>query len=317
MAAVPNVVLRHVAEFAHQLTTLAGGEELAKRDCVYYFTTARDQQVGDLGVTTGIYFCTVFLLCIVADFLVSRPLTWLMLKLLKKSTKDSYKASWFLLHALFNALVVVTAYDETWEVFAFPDANGYAPRGWWGTHPGGLFGAIAIGAFHMHHFAFFEFSFEDIVHHLVNAGAVVVVGALCPWGKFTSLSNFAMCGIPGGANYFLLWLGKLGFMPRLRQKNINRFLNLCLRFPIQLLSHYLIFVSWMAGHMPPLPWFFAVPMALGSTAHSLNAWYYCDQVVGNYWVNLTQDKRTTKQSLPASPDADTSNKPQFEGKKRK
>jgi hypothetical protein len=56
-----------------------------------------------------------------------------------------------------------------------------------------------------------------------------VIGVLCPWGRFTSLSNFAMCGFPGGVNYFLLWLGT----GRRRQKAINRVMNIVFGTPFR------------------------------------------------------------------------------------
>ena len=231
-----NQVLYHVSRASNMLAEQVLPGWMAAHDRVYHHHTNTDFSYDDLWATLAIYYCAVFVWVIVADMLIARPLTFLAFKLARKPTKDYKKTAWFFLHGMFNTLIVLSSWDEALAVFRAPNEAGFQPAQWWGTHPGSLFGAIAIGAFHLHHFAFYDFSFEDIVHHLVNAGAVVIVGALCPWGRYTALSNFAMCGFPGGANYYALWAAKLGWVGRMPQKRFNRFLNIVVRYPIQILS---------------------------------------------------------------------------------
>ena len=182
------------------------------------------------------------------------------------------------------------------------------PPQWYGVHPGALLGTIAIGAFHMHHFVFFEFTFEDVVHHLGNAGGVVIIGMCCPWNKGLSLANMAMCAVPGGINYFNMWLRKIGggggdgrggrgrvvLMTPRRQKGITRGLNIVLRYPLMLCSLYHFIITMGEPHAPPVSTLTFMTMCFGLFAQCMNALYYADQVVGNYWVYLSTTTATTK-----------------------
>ena len=294
----PNWLLYQIVKHSNWFCSLFLPEAVTSADRVYHHHTATPQQRGELWATLLIYYTSTFVWVTLLDLLICRPLTVAMIYLLGRNRdmlKGYHKVSWFLLHAVFNAVIVAVSWQEAWAVLTEPQAKGFDPPRWWGIHPQSLYGAIAIGAFHLHHFAFYTTSTEDVVHHLVNAGAVVLIGALCPWGRFTALSNMAMCGIPGGLNYFALWMQKLGLMSRMRQKTLNRALNIIIRYPIQLLSHYLVALSVYAGRLPELSWPVTVLMTLGSFANSLNALYYGDAVVGNFHVELAREKERRRQ----------------------
>lgn len=289
-----NPVMNAIAASANAFAQRLLPSWMAAADPVWHHDTSSRQSYEALGAALAIYALYVFVLVTVVDVVVVHPLTYVALRCTKhpKSYRASRKTAWLLLHALFNTLVTVVSLQEAWAVFCSPVGEGYKPAKWWGTNPGSLFGAIAIGAFHMHHFVFFSVTLEDVVHHLINAGVVVVIGALCPWGKFTALSNFAMCGVPGGLNYYVLWLRGLNAVSRMAQKRFNRPMNIVLRYPIQLITVYGLAVAWFDGTvMPDMHPVTAVAMVLGITAHTLNALYYADQVVGNFWLELEASRR--------------------------
>lgn len=262
---------------------------VAANDRVFHATTTTDQTFSQLATTLALYGTSVFGLCAVVDIVLVRPLTRWNLKRVTGKTPDAAtvkKTGWFLLHTVFNSLIVGVSVSEAWSVFRNPIENGFSPRGWWGTHPASLFGAIAIGGFHMHHLAAYTDSTttEDVVHHLTNAGAVVVIGALAPWGRFTALSNLAMCGVPGAINYYMLWAQT----PKGPQKAINRLLNIALRYPVQLFSIYGLTMAALNGSQPRVHPVTAALMVAGAGAHTLNALYYADLVVGNYHVTQSR-----------------------------
>ena len=290
-----NQALYFVTKWSNHFCSTFLPEWMVQADRVYHHHTNTSQTYEELFATLAIYYIAIFVWTTLVDLFISRPLTLLACKISGKDTKNSKKIAWFMTHALFNMLVVVCSWDEALEVFISPMTKGFEPPRWWGSHPGALFGAIAIGAFHVHHFAFYTVSLEDVIHHLINAGLVVVIGALCPWGRFTALSNWAMCGIPGGLNYFALWAYKFGWMSRMAQKNFNRFLNICLRYPIQALVTYLLFIVVVDGStVPEMHWLTAVTVAIGATLHTLNSLYYGDQVVGNYHVEAEATRKASK-----------------------
>jgi hypothetical protein len=255
-------------------------------DRVRFHHTRTPQTYQEMFVTLGLYTGSVVVLTTVVDLAVCRPLTrWWM----RRQTRETppkravKKTGWFLLHSIFNTMIIGVSYREAWEAFRDPARGGYSPSHWSGTHPASLFGAIAIGGFHTHHLIAYRDSLtsEDVIHHLTNAGAVVIIGALCPWGRFTALSNTAMCGFPGAVNYALLWAQA----SKRKQKSVNRVMNIVVRYPVQLLSVYAVFLAHASGNAPRVDAPMAAMMVLGMTAHTINALYYADLVVGNYHVD--------------------------------
>ena len=110
---------------------------------------------------------------------------------------------------------------------------------------------------------------------------VPFIGILLPFSTMLSLSNIAMCGVPGGIDYFLLFLVKRNYLNKLTEKKINRFLNLLLRWPFMFLSAYIFLINVVhnnvASNYMPI-------MLIGIFLHSFNAVYYCDKVIGNYYL---------------------------------
>lgn len=107
-------------------------------------------------------------------------------------------------------------------------------------------GPTAIGAFHSYHTLLTlralggeGLNREDLVHHLVSGIGVPAIGVCMPFGRLLSLVNFFMCGVPGGVDYALLVAVKYGVIGRMREKRVNRMLNLVLRMPGMQLAAYL------------------------------------------------------------------------------
>ena len=94
-----------------------------------------------------------------------------------------------------------------------------------------------------------------------------------------SLSNFVMCGLPGGIDYLLLFLVKYSCIEKITEKYINRWLNLLIRMPIQMLSFYMVIINYYHGN---LEWNYFIFLA--TFLHTVNSIYYCNKVVGNYHV---------------------------------
>ena len=148
-----------------------------------------------------------------------------------------------------------------------------------------------ITGFHLYHMMFFTaLTLEDILHHTVNCGLNVAIGIGCPFGRTVALSNFAMCGLPGGIDYFLLILVKLKFLAPMWEKRLNRFLNLVIRYPLQFLCSYICLLNMYLGNVNGGV-FTCFCMVLALSLHYLNALYYCDKVVGNYHVKLLETNK--------------------------
>ncbi len=191
------------------------------------------------------------------------------------------KARFFFLHVIFNAWVTSVVYKDAFDSLANP-TDALTPR--YAFSP--IVTTAGIAGFHTYHMLFYKnLTTEDLVHHIVSCLIVPAIGILCPYGKVVTIVNLGMCGVPGGIDYFLLTLVKYEVMDKLTEKRINRWLNLVLRWPLMLLSVYLIMVGFGQGKFSDLSGYVQFLIVLGGALHSLNAVYYCDKVVGNYHVS--------------------------------
>ena len=142
----------------------------------------------------------------------------------------------------------------------------------------------------------FQLTTEDVIHHVINTGVVVVIGALCPWGRLLCLANWSMCGFGGMTNYMFLFLYKKGVVSKATEKYWNRWQNILLRYPIMTLVFYLAMVHIYQGNINVLDNPVTVGfMVLAASLHWLNSLYYADKVVGNYHCFVA----SSKQAKPA------------------
>ena len=278
--------IQEVAKATHRFWTVVGilPQEIEVQDRLYYHTTTRYQTAAENAWTGLMYGVTIFISLIAADFLITRPVTWLMLTACgKRNTTNVKKCSWLLLHSLFNAFIMIVSWTEAWVSFLYPTTHMIEPPRWYGVHPGALLGTIAIGAFHMHHVIFFNLTLDDVRHHLGTA-LVVTVGVCCPWNKSLSLANMAMCAIPGGLNYLNMWLRKMDIVSTSTQKFINRWLNIAMRYPLTLCSLYHFIINVSEQRAPDIDQVTFMFMCMCMFTQYINTLYYADQVVGNFWI---------------------------------
>ncbi len=210
----------------------------------------------------------------------------------KKVSTDPRKVSWFLLHAAFNSLLTYVSLHEAVTVLARPTTGCYSPARWHGTNPGGLFGACAIGAFHLHHAVAYRdlLSADDIIHHSINVGLGTWIGVYCPWGSLLALSSLHVCGYPGGIVYAALYLQKLGFLTRVQYKRVARYMNLLARMPGQLFANYVWLLSALDDSVRPETTLLTrAAMVFGIVTHTANVLYYADAVVGAYHLEFADE----------------------------
>jgi hypothetical protein len=186
-------------------------------------------------------------------------------------------AKYFLLHTIFNTWITFTVWnDATHAIFhpldTFKDNYVYSA----------ILSTSGIASFHIYHIlAYSDLTLEDWLHHLVSSFIVAGIGTYLPFGKCPSLANLAMCGLPGGIDYLLLVLVKLDIIDKMMEKVVNRYLNLIIRWPIMFLTSYLFILNVYHGNVDIT--YFPI-MIIGLCLHCYNAIYYCDKVIGNYYI---------------------------------
>lgn len=205
-------------------------------------------------ISLGAVFLGVFLL----DFLFIR---WIMPK----------GARYFLLHVCFNSWLSMCVFKDAMDCLLNPldSFRDHYVLSVTVTTAG-------ISAFHVYHMCFFtNLSREDVIHHLANAFIAAAIGISCPFGYVVALSNLAMCGIPGGLDYLMLTLVKLGWMDGMTEKFYNRWLNLVVRWPLQLLVTYIGLLNYAHGNVDFAPKYMLVSI-VGSEAQAMSmTWPHC------------------------------------------
>jgi hypothetical protein len=135
------------------------------------------------------------------------------------------KASFFLNHAIHNLVIVYYTYSDVLRVLLYPLSSMTDDYSLIPTY-------IHIG-FHIAHILCENKSltFIDWIHHLGSSCLIGYFNLLYSTGPALNYAIFFLTGLPGGIDYFLLFLVKTGHIRVYTEKWINRYLNLYCRMP--------------------------------------------------------------------------------------
>lgn len=184
----------------------------------------------------------------------------------------------FVLHYLFNAWVVYESLDDAIGAIVDPIGSLNHP-----TTVASQRTMLGIMIFHTYHLVVFtKLTTEDLLHHIINALITPIVGLMLPLGKFISFSNIGMCGIPGGIDYVLLALVKFKVIHSMTEKNINRYLHLLIRLPIQIVLVYMFISHYLMGTLKHFSTTTLSMISFALGVQLFNAVYFTEKVIGNY-----------------------------------
>jgi len=132
---------------------------------------------------------------------------------------------YYFVHAFHNALVVYSTYGEVISTFTDFDNVGNSPSNY--------YAAELVFALHMYHCIRYwrKFRMDDWLHHILMVVVALPIGITVPSGKLLGFSLFFTTGLPGGIDYFLLFLTRNGLLRRELEKKVNTFLSTWVRAP--------------------------------------------------------------------------------------
>ena len=141
---------------------------------------------------------------------------------------------WFFVHAVANAVVVVTALALPGLAATLDDPlhamdGRLAPNVVSMWAPGSMVPISMINAVHLYHVLFFNLNTDELFHHALFLPLVGGPGQYYEWGALRSTLAFAISGLPGGIDYLMLVGVKGGHVSRARQKQVSAALNQWLR----------------------------------------------------------------------------------------
>lgn len=200
---------------------------------------------------------------------------------LPRAIEKDDSSRWFAIHVVGNMVIIWLTVNDLWDVMKNPLYDVVVPVTCtpWVYRKGPSMIAMIM---HLYHIFFFRnLKPIDWLHHLVSAFGSGGVALLMDWGKSVNAQLFFLSGLPGGIDYFLLLMVKLGYMHPLTEKKMNVYLNLCLRIPGLLFLSTLTHVNILYHQN-----LFGVPLYIGWLATFANIWnalYFGNRVFASYY----------------------------------
>ena len=221
--------------------------------------------------------------------LVDRAVIAPYLRATCKRAKDVLHGRWFFTHAFANALVVATALGSVKAVLTDPfncmDADIHTDTTMFGS--ASVWPLTIINSVHVYHMiGGFGLSAADYYHHFLFIPTLGFPGQICAFGAGANWQAFFISGLPGGIDYFVLGLIRVGLAEKMFEKRLSANLNVWLRNPGILSATMILYQSLIYGKVSAPWWVCALQLILPP----YNAMYYCKQSVANYAVHFMLGK---------------------------
>lgn len=192
------------------------------------------------------------------------------------ATTLGVQSPYYLIHALHNAHIVnLTWPDVVGTYTGFKELSTFEPN---------YEAAAYVFALHIYHCLRYwrTFRYDDWLHHILMIGVALPIGVTSASSTLLGYSLFFCTGLPGGIDYALLFLTRNGWLHPLREKAVNRWLNVWVRSPGCISHATLTFVyalSSLSASTSTLQKGIAV---LPGLLMFWNGQYFMDQIVTNY-----------------------------------
>jgi len=194
---------------------------------------------------------------------------------------------WFFVHSFANFFVVLSALHSIKVVLTDPVHCGsgkvYTDRSFFGD--ASLWPLTIINSVHVYHMiGSFGLTPADYFHHLLFVPALGFPGQYFNWAALANWQAFFISGLPGGLDYFMLGLQKVGYLDHMMEKRVNANLNIWCRVPGILSATVLAYIHVLQFDGPRLGLeFFCLMLQLVLPGY--NALYFCKQATANYAVH--------------------------------
>lgn len=138
---------------------------------------------------------------------------------------ETVMGKYYLIHSINNAYLVY---------LTLPDVvNSYTDLFHFMDYQVNYEAAAVTFSLHFYHIIsyFNKLRFDDWLHHILMVVVCLPLSIMVKGGCLLGHSLFFTTGLPGGIDYFMLFLVRNNFMRRITEKKINNYINLWLRSP--------------------------------------------------------------------------------------
>lgn len=189
-------------------------------------------------------------------------------------TQIGLQNPYYAVHALHNALIVWSSASDVWTTFT--DVHSLHDR-----QPNDV-AAILCFALHFYHIAIYRDRFrpDDWLHHGLMIGIALPLGLLLPSSTFLGFSLFFTTGLPGGIDYALLFGVRNGWVDRMTEKRVNRWLNVWIRSPGAVAQATLVTAATLSA--PETHWLMRAGCLIPAALNYWNGQYFMEQVVADH-----------------------------------
>jgi hypothetical protein len=203
--------------------------------------------------------------------------------------RDKVSARWFFCHAFANLGVVITGFPAVIACIKDPfnvmNVAVHSDTSMFGS--GSVWPLTIINSIHIYHMiGGFGLSSSDYFHHIMFIPTLGFPGQIFAFGAGANWQGFFISGLPGGIDYFMLGLIKLGISDKMFQKRLSSNLNVWVRSPGILSATFILYQSVIYG-LVSAPWWTIILQLL---LPPYNALYYSKQSVANYSVHYMLDR---------------------------
>lgn len=133
--------------------------------------------------------------------------------------------AYYLLHSIHNgAIVYLTTSDVYISLFDYNNILNTSKN---------MLALDCVFALHLYHLALYwrKFRADDWLHHILMIVIALPIGGYVDSKSLLGYSLFFTTGLPGGIDYFLLFLTRNNFLDKTYEKHINSWLNTWIRSP--------------------------------------------------------------------------------------
>ena len=184
-------------------------------------------------------------------------------------TLQPHKSKWVHIHFWVNMIITWLTWSTVVDFFACPLCDHQSHN---------LTPSLLVLALHLYHVGWYPCVRLDYIHHIVMC-SLLVIPLLAGEPAIIAFCNFVlffMCGLPGGIDYFNMYLVYTDRLAGITEKRINSWLNIWLRAPGILFA---TFICWTKFMTDGLPLIYVLPCLL---AFFWNAQYFSREVCISY-----------------------------------
>ena len=188
---------------------------------------------------------------------------------------NNIQGKYYLIHFFNNMYLVYLTYNDV--IFSWTHLNQVF------DYPTNYESAVLTFALHFYHITSYlkKLRFDDWLHHILMIFVALPLAIVCKSGSLMGHSLFFLTGLPGGLDYFMLFLVRNGFLNAITEKRINNYINLWLRAPGCIAHSTLTMASYFMFQQMFTQFEFFTCL-LTSLIIFWNGIYFMNQVVVNY-----------------------------------